>query len=158
MQDVETWTYWNKFLGYSGRDPRFVFVGLEERAHPNLEDQDVQRRCEHKEVFDSDRANKDDALEILYPKSLHSVRPETVPQWVTAAAIVSRVKVRLNEVDGGHGDLGTSKGDSFLAELLPIPRKSSRRRHCGEKSYPLRRFGSREERRVRQPEYRARVT
>lgn len=147
IRDRHVWDYLNRFLGCGPKQPRFVFVGLEERAHPGDEARNIDERLAHPDVFGAERGDKDAALGILY----RQMNAEDVPQWRIAASLVTEIMRERGEdvSDTSVAALGKrDSGDSFLAELLPVPQQSNRTRKNRQrgnrpKIYPVRRFGFR---------------
>jgi len=148
-KDEATWTYLNRFIGYGSRHPRFVFLGLEERAHPGNERENIDKRLGHTQIFGGSRGDKNAAHALLYP----TTDAERVPQWAIAAGLVKEIRRALGEDASGTtvGSLGTTDGDTFLGELLPVPRpgrprgKKNGQRSTRPPSYPVSRFGFRGE-------------
>lgn len=136
-RNVATWTALSRFLGYGPPEPKFLFIGIEERTDPGDELRNLQARLANTRVFGGARADKNVALNALYPGRA----PQQVPQWQIAAAIVNeikRLKPRLGAPTATADTIGTHGGDVFLAELLPVPRS-------GGCTFPVQHFGFRGE-------------
>lgn len=119
----EHWQKLLSFKGYGNPAGPYWFVGIEEYGQ-GTEQELITRACQLQEI--------DDLSRVHSLPDLHLDVQRLIPRWGAMCKIVLRLKDNPDWWDGEtcrryHSHtLGTADGETFLAELLPLPKPSDR--------------------------------